>query len=264
MSIVFGAICPHPPVLLPSIGKENSDKLQNTKNALTSLEESIYIAKPDTIIVISPHGIISSDIFHLNIADKFYSNLEEFGDFTTKLEFSGDIQLASTIKQKAEVIDFPVSIISEEKLDHGVTIPLNFLASHFTGIKILPISYSMLSLDQHFEFGKFLYKELIKNDKRVAIIASGDLSHRLSEEAPAGYSPKGKEFDEIIQSLLAKKDTEGILKIDPELIKESGECGLKSIITILGIFDEINYSPEILSYENPFGIGYMVANLKIQ
>jgi len=86
----------------------------------------------------------------------------------------------------------------------------------------------------------------------------------LSEDAPAGFSPKGKEFDEIIQSLLAKKDTEGILKIDPELIKESGECGLKSIITILGIFDEINYSPEILSYENPFGIGYMVANLKIQ
>jgi len=263
MAIIFGAICPHPPLLLPTIGKEQTEKLQQTKQAFKKLEEELYLSKPDTILIISPHGLISPGIFHLNLAEKFYSNLGEFGDFKTKLEKNGDIALASTIKQAAEVEDVPVSTISNQELDYGSVIPLYFLTKHLENIKILPLSYSLLSLEEHYNFGKFLYRELIKNHKRIAIIASGDLSHRLAENSPAGFSPLGEKFDHTLQNLLKEKDATGILNMNQEMITESGECGLRSILILLGIFNELNYNSQILSYEAPFGIGYLVANLSL-
>ena len=263
MAIIFGSICPHPPILIPNIGKENLKQIEKTKTALEDLEGKLYLTKPDSIIIISPHGAISPDVFYFNIAEKFKSNLEEFSDLTTRLEFTGDIELASTLKQSAEVVDFPVNTISQEALDHGVIVPLSYLTNHLKDIKILPISYSLLPLEKHFEFGKFLYRQLIKNRKRVAVVASGDLSHKLTKDAPAGFSPRGKEFDKTLVELLKNKRAEEILKLDSELVEEAGECGLRSIAILLGIFDEINYTPEILSYEGPFGVGYMVANLKI-
>lgn len=263
MAIVFGSICPHPPILIPNIGKDNLNQIKKTQQALEDLEGRLYLTKPDSIIIISPHGLISPDVFYFNIAEKFKSNLEEFGDMTTKIELDGDIELASTLKQSAEVVSFPVNTVNQELLDHGSVVPLFYLTNHLPDIKILPISYSLLPLDKHFEFGKFLYRQLIKSKKRVAIVASGDLSHKLTKDAPAGFSPSGKKFDETLMDLLKNKKVDDILNLDNKLVEEAGECGLRSIAVLLGIFDEINYTPEILSYEGPFGVGYMVSDLKI-
>jgi len=93
------------------------------------------------------------------------------------------------------------------------------------------------------------------------VIASGDLSHRLSPSAPAGYSPKGEIFDNLLKELLSSKDTSGILNLDKELVEEAGECGLRSIMILLGILEKQNYKFKLLSYEAPFGVGYMVTRL---
>lgn len=46
---------------------------------------------------------------------------------------------------------------------------------------------------------------------------------------------------------------------------EAGECGLRSFSFLLGILEEskINWKPEVLSYEGPFGVGYLVANFRL-
>ena len=104
---------------------------------------------------------------------------------------------------------------------------------------------------------------LSEKNKKIAVIASGDLSHCVTKDAPAGYSPRGKEFDEKLVELITNKNITGILKIDQGLIEEAGECGLRSIMILLGLLERINYTPEILSYEAPFGVGYLVANFKL-
>jgi MEMO1 family protein len=53
MSLVFAAISPHPPLLIPSIGKEAIKKIQKTKEALEKLEEDLYLSRPEIIIIIS-------------------------------------------------------------------------------------------------------------------------------------------------------------------------------------------------------------------
>lgn len=259
----FAAFTPHPPILIPTIGKENLKRVEKTVEAMGKLEEKIFEAKPDTIIIISPHGALLPDAFSINLNPTYKSNLHEFGDFATELEFKTDTALAFRIKELMEDKNVPLVLTSEESLDHGVIVPLYFLTKRLEGVSILPMGYSMLDLKTHFNFGDFLKEIILNEDKKIAVIASGDLSHRLTKDAPAGYSPRGKEFDEKLAELITNKNTAGILGLDQSLAEEAGECGLRSLVILLGLLERINYTPEIFSYEGPFGVGYMVSNFKL-
>jgi aromatic ring-opening dioxygenase LigB subunit len=262
MSLVFTSICPHPPIIIPTIGKENLAQVKATVKALEKLNKELIKAQPEIIIIISPHGTILPDAFCMNLCETYAGNFQQFGDFATKMELKGALSFAYKLRKSVEK-QFPVIAISEPNLDHGTLVPLFYLCQKLKNFSILPMSYSLLNLEAHFDFGYKLKDEIINTQKRVAFIASGDLSHRLTPDAPAGYSPKGKVFDEKLIELLKNRDTRSILNLDPELVEEAGECGLHSIVTLLGIVSRMNYEPEVLSYEAPFGVGYLVMNFKL-
>jgi aromatic ring-opening dioxygenase LigB subunit len=262
MSIVFSAITPHPPILIPGVGKENRQLLKSTIDAYRLLEEELYVSQADSILIISPHGPILLNSFTMNVSPEYQSNFQEFGDFGTVLNFSGDIGLSYKIRERLET-RAPLQLISERNLDHGSAIPLSIIASHMPKIKIIPIYYSGLNLESHYKFGQILKRELLVNKSRVAIIASGDLSHRLTKNAPAGFNPKGKKFDQKLIDCLIKNQHGDILKFNDKFISEAGECGLKSIVIMLGILNGIKLQPKLLSYEYPFGVGYLTMNMKV-
>jgi len=156
-------------------------------------------------------------------------------------------------------------IISSPHPDWGFNVPLYFLARDFKGeIKTFLIGNE--TPEFYFNQGKEFYTKYdIQNTKyNVALIASGDLSHCLKEEGPYGFHPDGPKFDKELIECLKKKDIENILKLD-NIYPEAGECGLRSFCFLLGILEtsKINYQTEILSYEGPFGVGYLVANFKL-
>lgn len=260
MSLISASIVPHPPILIPGVGKENSEKLIATSEAFKQIEYNLYQSKVDTIIVISPHGDVQMDNFTINLSKRFLINLEEFGDYTTKKELKGDTALGYTIK---DVSSLPVDLIHNEIMDHGSSVPLLMLTQNLANTKILPIYYSGLDYEAHFEFGKIIRDVILTGNKRIAVIASGDLSHKLSKNSPAGYSSKGAKFDQKLIELLRSKKNQDIINMNPGLIEKAHECGLKSIIVLLGILNESNYSPKLLSYEYPFGVGYMVMDMAL-
>ena len=156
----------------------------------------------------------------------------------------------------------PLQLISDPRLDHGTSIPLYLLSRHLPDIKIIPLYYSGLNLAAHYNFGQLLKNELLSAKARIAVIASGDLSHRLTENAPAGYNPKAKKFDKKLINCLLRKETNQIINFNHNFIADAGECGLKSIIILLGILEGARFEPELLSYESPLGVGYLVMNYK--
>jgi AmmeMemoRadiSam system protein B len=259
MPIVYSAIVPHPPLLIPAIGKENREIIKNTVQAYKKIEENLYAHRIETIVIISPHGLVMSNAFTMNLSPEFSIAFEEFGDLATKGKLAGDIGLAYKIRESLET-NTPLQLISEQNLDHGSGIPLWLLTQSMKQVKIIPIYYSGLNLEAHFKFGQLLKKQLMKHQKRIAVIASGDLSHRLTKDAPAGYSRQGAKFDKKLTEYLKNKKTPDILRLDEKMIDDAGECGLKSIMILLGTLDGIKYEPQILSYEGPFGVGYLVAN----
>ena len=87
----------------------------------------------------------------------------------------------------------------------------------------------------------------------------------MRDDGPYGFHPQGPKFDEELVESLKKKDIENILKLDDKY-PEAGECGLRSFCFLLGMLEEskIDWQPEILSYEGPWGVGYLVANFKLK
>jgi MEMO1 family protein len=262
MPIVFSAIVPHPPLLIPTIGKDNIKNLKATDEAYAELSEELYVSQAETIIVISPHGPLQENSFTMNLSPEFYGDFEKFGDLTTKFNLKGDVGLTHRIREALETAA-PLQLISQAKLDHGTSIPLYLLTEHLPAIKVIPLYYCGLTLPAHFNFGQLIKNEILSSKNRIALIASGDLSHRLTKNAPGGYSPKGKKFDKRLMEYLLKKQTQEIIKFDHGFVADACECGLKSIAIMLGILEGMNYEPKLLSYEAPFGVGYMVMKYKM-
>lgn len=262
MSLVFSAITPHPPILIPQIGKENLDKLQATVQSYKILANELEKSATDTVIIISPHGEVQADAFTMNLNPIFKCNFEAFGDFSTKRIWDGNIGLAYKIRERMET-RAPLQLVSEEDLDHGASVPLYLLTQNLPKIKVIPLYYSGLNNEAHFKFGELLKREIFYNKENIAVIASGDLSHRLSEDAPAGYSPEGKVFDKKIVDLLSHNKSKEIINLNQKMVHEAGECGLKSFIIQQGIMEGVTHKPKLLSYEAPFGVGYLTMNFEL-
>ncbi|MFA6391325.1 MAG: AmmeMemoRadiSam system protein B [Patescibacteria group bacterium] len=260
MSLIFSAITPHPPLLIPNVGRENLERVKKSEQALHSLANELYASKPDTVIIISPHAPISEDTFFINACEKFNCDFEDFGDFETSFSFKPDLELSANIKMRTQDEGIPLNLICESKLDHGCAVPLFYLMKNLKSVPIVPISFSFLDVKTHFEFGKLLQREIMKTNKRIAVIASGDLSHAITSEAPAGFNEKGKEFDEMIVDMLKNKQEQNILKLDPKFVEEAAECGYRSMVMLMGILKGINYRANVLAYEHPFGVGYLTCN----
>jgi len=205
--VIFAAISPHPPIILPSVGSEKDRKeVKKTIASLEFLGDKLRETEPQSIIISSPHP------------------------------------------------------------DWGFNVPLFFLAKDFEG-DVKTYLTGPEKPEFYFEEGKKLYNKLkIENLKlKIALIASGDLSHCLRDDGPYGFHPQGPKFDEELVESLKKKDIENILKLDDKY-PEAGECGLRSFCFLLGMLEEskIDWQPEILSYEGPWGVGYLVANFKLK
>jgi len=263
MSLVFACISPHPPIVIPTIGQKNLKNVSKTISALKTLNNIFVHEKPNTALVISPHAPLFPNAFAINVALTLAGDFQNFGDTKTHLFFENDLDLAKKIVSKCKE-KIPIEEISNKDLDHGSLVPLYYLTSNYPKIKLAILSFSFLDLYTHFHFGRVI-SEVVQNiQKKIAVIASGDLSHRLTFDAPAGFHPDGTKFDKTVVDLLKRNKIEEILTLDSKFIENAGECGLRSIVILLGILSKINYNIEILSYEGPFGVGYLVANFNIK
>lgn len=270
MSLNFAAISPHPPILIPEIGENNDiEKISQTTQAMKKLAHYFLIAEIDTLIIISPHMLTYPDRFNISGMKKLFGSFASFGAPDVILEYANDLELARKIDQKAQNDNINTLLYNNSgeffELDHGLMVPLYFLnQKQESSFKVVPIAYSNLDRASHFSFGQTLGEIAKTYPGRIGIIASGDLSHRLIQGSPNGFSKSGQEFDQEILKDLKENNSQNILYYDEEMLKEAGECGYRSILTLLGGLDKTDAKPEILSYEGPFGVGYLVANYKFQ
>lgn len=265
MALIKTIVLPHSPLLIPEIGRANYSFLDKTTAAYKQIGESLKELEIDTLVIISPHGLIQDDTFTLNVAPEMSINLQDFGFIPPKTVLGGDSLLADQIKTGLRG-EIPLQLISESILDYGSAIPAYLLKNLVGEFKIIVITPAEnLGLEDHLNFGKRLQEIIKASDKKIAVLASSDLSHRLKRKSPGGYSPKGAKFDNKLIEYLSEPKTAAanILKMDAKLIKDAGECGLKPILIILGILEGIPSKSRIFSYQTDFGIGYLSLEFEI-
>jgi AmmeMemoRadiSam system protein B len=264
--IVFGCISPHPPILLPEVGGGREAEVAATIQALEALSLELAAAQPQSLVLVSPHGNSHRNAMGLLTAPSSSGNFLSWGVPGLDFAFRNDLELVAALQEEAKEAGVPLQSIGERDydLDWGVLVPMYFLGRGLGDIPLVPLTFSWLPLNTHFIFGQAVQKAAARASKRVAFIASGDLSHRLLPQAPAGYDPQGQVFDRKLVEALRAYDREAVLNLDPELVARAGECGLRSIVILLGALDGLPVEAKMLSYEGPFGVGYLVASFKVR
>lgn len=269
MSLNFAAISPHPPIIIPEIGGDDTKKASETTAALEKLGKSFNEAEIETLIVISPHSLIYPDRFNICGMENLKGDFTNFKTDKIKFEYKNNLVLAAKIDQQAQEQGIQTLLYNNNdddfELDHGISVPLYYLQKEQeSAFRILPIAYSSLSRADHFSFGELIGEVASRSSERIGILASGDLSHRLVGGVQGKSATVGKEFDQKITEDVSKNKLQDIIYYDEEFVADAGECGYNSFLILAGALSKLEPQAEFLSYEGPFGVGYMVANFKLK
>ncbi|HAL29269.1 MAG TPA: AMMECR1 domain-containing protein [Coriobacteriia bacterium] len=261
---VLGIIAPHPPIMVAEVGKDRARVTAESSDAMAAAARLLAAFAPDTIVLMSPHAPAARDAFLIDTSDRLAGDLGQFGAPQVRLAPPGDPQLALAIIDTATGAGIPVAprssspLLEPGALDHGSLVPLSFL-DRAGEYPLVVLSLSFLPLSTHRTLGSAVRDAADRLGRRVAFLASGDCSHRLTREAPAGFSPRGAEFDRELLDLLEAGDFEGLMHIDADLIDAAGECGLRSFVTLGGFLEGSGSRTRVLAYEGPWGVGYTTA-----
>jgi MEMO1 family protein len=261
MPIRLAAVVPHPPIILPEIGQGQEREIRLTSAAYREIAKRVRQMNPDTIVILSSHASSYADYFHISPGKKARGDLKRFGANQVQVSAVYDEEFVIALEQNAKRAGLPAGTKGErdKSLDHGTLIPLTFLAEKELPCEIVRIGLSGLDATAHYRLGKCIKKTAEELDRDVVVIASGDLSHKLLESGPYGYSASGPEFDRQATEALAKGEFLSLLTLDATLCEEAAECGLGTFWILAGTLDRSALKSELLSYEGTFGVGYAVA-----
>ena len=265
MGILAGFMVPHPPLIVPEVGRGQEKEIQRTINAYQGAARRIGSLQPETIVLISPHQVMYADYFHISPGKGAKGDFGQFRAGGVKTEVSYDTEFVKALCRMEGVRKLPGGCEGEKdgRLDHGTMVPLYFVDKYWTQYRLVRIGLSGLSFARHYELGEYISKAARELGRRTVVIASGDLSHRLAAQGPYGYKEEGPEYDRRVMDVMGNGDFGKLLEFSEDFCEKAGECGHRSFVMMAGVLDMTGVAAERLSYEGPFGVGYGICTYEV-
>lgn len=267
MSIVAAYTVPHPPLIVPAVGRGEEAVIAETTAALDNISQRIAQHKPDTIVITSPHAPAFRDGFFVSQTPVENGSMATFGQPQEALSVHIDTQFAQKLANVMEqngLLCAPARRGFDE-IDHGTYVPLYFLskAIDLNEAEIVRIGLSGLPDKDHKLLGELIAETANDLERKCVLVASGDWSHKLKPEGPYGFVPEGPKFDEELAGIFRSGELQKLFEMDPALREAAAECGLRSFQIMAGALEGTEFTAELLSYEGPFGVGYGVAAFEV-
>lgn len=266
MGIVAAYAVPHPPLIVPAVGKGEQRAIQSTIDAYEEVARRIAAHRPDTIVIASPHAPFYRDCFFVAQGCSSAGDMRRFGVLDGVIVVDNDEEVASEIVRCARERGIPAASDAgySSELDHASYVPLHFIQSQWHSFRLVRLGLSLLPAETHRQLGAVVAHCIDMLGRRCVFVASGDLSHKLKVEGPYGFAPEGPLFDEEICRIFAEGRLEELLHMDESLCEAAAECGLRSFQIMAGALQGRRHTQELLSYEGPFGVGYGVAAFEVE
>ena len=260
MGILGAFVVPHPPLIIPEVGKGQERGIQKTIDAYQTVAERIGELCPETIVMISSHQVMYANYFHVSPGEGAKGDFGRFGIGQVSFSVAYDTEFVRQFTSLAQEEKLPAGTDGETdcQLDHGTMVPLYFVNQQWNQYRLVRIGLSGLSLMKHYEVGQCIQKAAERLGRKIVVIASGDLSHCLKEDGPYGFKKEGPEYDRQVMDALKKGDFGSLLDFPEELCNKAGECGHRTLVMMAGTLDRMRAKVRCLSYEGPFGVGYGV------
>ena len=257
------ALCgllPHPPVAIPEVGREQSARCRATTRACRRFAELLVASRPRRLLLVSPHAPRHRDAFGLSCGPALQGDLGEFYASRVTVDLPADEELAAAAAEAAACEGLPCWRFSGATLDHGSVVPLSFLVQAGwegpTAVASLPWSPQPERLEA---FGRALGCAARLLGGPTALVASGDMSHRVLPGAPAGFHPRAAAFDERVRAFVEEGSLDQVARIDPRWREQVAEDAVDSAAVVVAALPRERHGTRVLSYEHPFGVGYLVA-----
>ena len=263
MALKAAFMVPHPPMILPDIGRGSEEQIKETTKAYEQVARDIADLEPETIIITSPHSIMYADYIHISPGRSADGSFADFGAPKVRFHVDYDTKLADEICALAISRDFPAGTDGERdpKLDHGTMVPLWFIENAFDkDFKILRIGLSGLSLAEHYRMGQIINDAINNTNREVVLVASGDLSHKLQEHGPYGFASGGPEYDSRIMDVCGRGAFGELFAFDEAFCRKAAECGHKSFVIMAGAFDGVAVDAKAISHQDVTGVGYGICS----
>lgn len=258
MGILAAFMVPHPPMIVPAVGRGGEKQIEKTTRAYERVADEIAALSPDTIIITSPHSVMYADYFHISPGRSAKGDFGRFRASQVRFEEEYDAELVRAIAELAGERGFPAGVMGERdrNLDHGTMVPLYFIRQKYSGGRIVRIGLSGLPLTEHYKLGQMIREAVERLGRKAVFVASGDLSHKLQDYGPYGYAKEGPQYDEKIMDVCSRASFGELFDFDETFCERAAECGHRSFVIMAGAFDGISVKAEQLSHEDVTGVGY--------
>ncbi len=256
-------IMPHPPIAVYEVGGDETKKIEATEQSFAKCAKDIAEYDPETIVIISPHSVMYSDAFYIAKGAGGEGNLARFNAPRPSVYYEYDTEIGDDLAALCEEFGIPVAYSEQgaSTIDHGAAVPLYYVNREMkvrdrAPYKIVRISPSFLSDSVLYDMGYLIERAIAHVGRRAVIIASGDLSHKLRSDGPYGYVKEGPLFDIAVTDVMKSGKLEDFTKIDKNVNELSANCGYPGFVMLAGALQDYKITPDFLSYEGPFGVGY--------
>ena len=262
MAVIAAYMVPHPPMIIPQVGRGSEKQITETIRAYQQVADEIAERKPEAIIISSPHAILYADYFHISPGKKAAGDFSRFRAPDTAFQETYDTELVREICDLADRERFPAGTLGERdrQLDHGTMVPLYFVEQKYRDFRLVRIGLSGLSLAEHYAFGQLIRQAADRIGRRTVYIASGDLSHKLQEYGPYGFAPEGPEYDRRVMDACSRGAFGELLAFDEAFCDKAAECGHRSFVMMAGVLDGMNVEARQLSHQDVTGVGYGICS----
>ena len=258
MPLLAAYMVPHPPLIVPAVGRGGERQIEATRAAYARVAEEIAVLKPETIIVSSPHATMYGDYFHLSPGREARGSFARFHAAEVGFREQYDAELVSAIERLAQKEGIPAGTKGERepKLDHGPMVPLFFIRRVYPEGRLVRIGLSGLPLEEHYRLGQLIGRAVEQTGRRAVYVASGDLSHKLQEYGPYGFAPEGPAYDARVMDVCDRAAFGELLDFDETFCEKAAECGHRSFVIMAGVLDGRAVKAEVFSHEDVTGVGY--------
>jgi aromatic ring-opening dioxygenase LigB subunit len=250
----------HAPIVIPALGRSSTERCHATTAAMAAAAERVAASGAERLVLLSPHAPRHLRAYGYYPGAELAGDFGRFGEPQLAASFAADLEATAAVAKQAGVA---LLSIQAQGLDHGALVPLWFLreAGWRGRVSVFGFPWEP-GPGAHRRFGAALGAALAGLGTSWALLASGDCSHRLLPDAPAGYDPRAKDFD-LKLAAGVREGREAALPAELAALRElAAEDVLDSLEIASAVLGEDRTGREVLSYEGPFGVGYLVAVLQ--
>ena len=258
--VPIAILLPHAPILVPEVAGERLADCRASVDAMRAASRRLVAARPDAVMLVSPHAAREMRAYAMT-SGGVSGSLARFGASHASVRLPGDAALTATLRETAAARGIETANLPASQLDHGSVVPLWHLAQAGWDGPTVVIALAMEDNSRVAELGECVAAVATQLGRRVAVVASGDMSHRLKPGAPCGYDPEAAKFDREFIAQLRRGATRGLAAAVGPLQENAAEDAVESALFALGAAGWRADGREVLGYEGPFGVGYGVAVL---